>query len=206
MAGPAFKPRDRQKSPVINQLAWLIKMPLSSPRYSSRRCPLPSIPEIGNDVKSIVLRREAIFNFVSDTLWLSFAARRFAKPASAGTPGRLTGPTSPPPGSACLLHFSSSAYFFLAFVVQSLWNTLKKDFTRLPRLSYFRACGFVTLWGLLFVVVLTMISGARELMTPGAWKRRATTYELAEPLAATTDDRVDGRKCGNDRNLAVDGL
>jgi hypothetical protein len=33
---------------------------------------------------------------------------------------------------------------------------------------------------LLFVLVLTMISGARELMTPGAWRKQGFTYTLAE--------------------------
>src|SRR5262245_44535701 len=32
---------------------------------------------------------------------------------------------------------------------------------------------------MLFVLVLTMISGARELMTPGAWKKEGLTYKLA---------------------------
>lgn len=57
-----------------------------------------------------------------------------------------------------------------AFLVRGLWNFLALDFPRLPRLSYAKATALVLLWGLLFVVVLTMISGARELMTPGAWK------------------------------------
>jgi hypothetical protein len=38
----------------------------------------------------------------------------------------------------------------------------------------------VALWGLLFVLVLTMISGARELMTPGAWRKQGLTYTLVE--------------------------
>ena len=29
-------------------------------------------------------------------------------------------------------------------------------------------------------IVLTMISGARELMTPGAWERNGVTYRLSE--------------------------
>jgi hypothetical protein len=67
--------------------------------------------------------------------------------------------------------------FFLAglllssWVVQLLWNYLRRDFTALPRLTYGKALGVVVLWGLLFVLVLTMISGARELMTPGAWEK-----------------------------------
>jgi hypothetical protein len=66
-----------------------------------------------------------------------------------------------------------------ARVIQAIWNGLRKDFARLPRLGYRRALGIVVLWGLLFVVVLAMISGARELMTPGAWKRDGATYRLA---------------------------
>jgi hypothetical protein len=66
------------------------------------------------------------------------------------------------------------------WVIQRIWNGLRRDFPRLPALSYKRALGVVTLWGLLFVLILTMISGARELMTPGAWKKQGLTYALAE--------------------------
>jgi hypothetical protein len=50
----------------------------------------------------------------------------------------------------------------------------------MPRLTYGKACGLTLLWGLLFIIVLTMISGARELMTPGAWKKEGLTYKLSE--------------------------
>ncbi|MDC0936254.1 hypothetical protein OAS39_08190 [Pirellulales bacterium] len=75
------------------------------------------------------------------------------------------------------------SFFTLGFLVSSvvvcwIWNSLRNDFRGLPRLSFARACGVVALWGLLFVVVLTMISGARELMTPGAWEPNGLTYEL----------------------------
>ena len=66
------------------------------------------------------------------------------------------------------------------WVVQRIWNALGRDFPRLPRLGYGKALGLVALWGLLFVLVLTMISGARELMTPGAWEKDGLTYKLAE--------------------------
>jgi hypothetical protein len=78
-----------------------------------------------------------------------------------------------------------SASFFLvgllvsAAVVRACWNMLAADFPRLPKLRYRGALGLVALWGLLFVIVLTMISGARELMTPGAWVRQGMTYKLA---------------------------
>ena len=63
------------------------------------------------------------------------------------------------------------------------------DFTRLPRLSYSKALAMVVLWGLLFVVVLTMISGARELMTPGAWKKNGITYSVVDDPAARQESQ-----------------
>ena len=83
------------------------------------------------------------------------------------------------------LRFEAISFFLLvlvacAFVIQRIWNGLQKDFPRLPRLSFGKAAGLVTLWGLLFLLVLTMISGARELMTPGAWKKQGLTYKLAD--------------------------
>jgi hypothetical protein len=68
----------------------------------------------------------------------------------------------------------------VALLVKLLWNYLGKDFRRLPRISYGRALAGVTLWGLLFLLILTMISGARELMTPGAWEKHGATYELKD--------------------------
>jgi len=73
-----------------------------------------------------------------------------------------------------------------AGVVMAVWNGLRRDFAWLPRLSYAKACGVVVLWGLLFVVVLTMISGARELMTPGAWEKNGLTYKLRDNKATQT--------------------
>src|SRR5690606_35343815 len=60
--------------------------------------------------------------------------------------------------------------------VMALWNLLARDLQNMPRLSFPKAASLVVLCGLLFVVVLTMISGARELMTPGAWKKSGVTY------------------------------
>lgn len=68
-----------------------------------------------------------------------------------------------------------------AWAVKGLWGVLRKDLAWLPPLGYWRALSLVVLWGLLFVVVLTMISGARELMTPGAWKKQGWTYKLEQP-------------------------
>ena len=66
----------------------------------------------------------------------------------------------------------------VGLAVQRIWNRLGLDFDRLPRLSYRGALACVVLWGLAFQLVLTMISGARELLTPGAWERDRSTYKL----------------------------
>lgn len=67
-----------------------------------------------------------------------------------------------------------------AIAVMWIWNRLRRDFTKLPRLGYGQALGLVSLWGMLFLLVLTMISGARELMTPGAWEKDEATYKLVK--------------------------
>jgi hypothetical protein len=90
------------------------------------------------------------------------------------------------------ISFFLAGLLVCAAVVRWLWNGLGKDFPNLPRLTYLRALGAVLLWGLLFVIVLTMISGARELMTPGAWKKQGWTYQLSDDsaLAAQTAERA----------------
>ena len=82
------------------------------------------------------------------------------------------------------ISFFLLVFFVSAWVIQRIWNGLSLDFPRLPRLSYGRSLGLTTLWALLFMVVLTMISGARELMTPGAWKPDGATYRLTDSQAA----------------------
>jgi hypothetical protein len=78
------------------------------------------------------------------------------------------------------ISFFVFGFLMAAWFIQLLWNYLRRDFTRLPRLSYGKAVAVVGLWGLLFILVLTMISGARELMTPGAWVKQGATYRLAD--------------------------
>jgi hypothetical protein len=93
------------------------------------------------------------------------------------------------------MRMQAMSFFLVLFLlsswaIQFLWNRLRTDLTFLPRLSYPRALGIIALWGLLFVLVLTMISGARELMTPGAWEKQGLTYKLAqdEPAPSPTND------------------
>jgi hypothetical protein len=70
-----------------------------------------------------------------------------------------------------------------AAVVRWLWNLMCVDWPALRPLTFRRAIVAVVLWGLVFIVVLTMISGARELMTPGAWIKRGWTYQPVESPA-----------------------
>lgn len=66
----------------------------------------------------------------------------------------------------------------VAWAFQKLWNYLREDFPRLPVFTYRRALAFILTLGFAFNLVLTMIAGARELMTPGAWERHGVTYRL----------------------------
>jgi hypothetical protein len=90
------------------------------------------------------------------------------------------------------ISFFLVVFFLSAWLIQALWNFLRRDFSILPRLSYLRAVGLVVLWGLLFILVLTMISGARELMTPGAWQPKGVTYRLNQK-ETPGDDPLDQR-------------
>jgi len=72
-------------------------------------------------------------------------------------------------------------------IVKWLWNYLQRDFPKLPRLTFGKSLAGVLLWGLLFLIVLTMISGARELMTPGAWEKQGFTYKLT-PQSNSADE------------------
>ena len=85
------------------------------------------------------------------------------------------------------LRLSGISFFLLtillvAWGVRALWNLLRRDFPRLPFLDYKRSVALVVLLGLCLNVVLLMIAGTRELMTPGAWEKSGTTYQLkAQP-------------------------
>ncbi len=81
--------------------------------------------------------------------------------------------------------FQAISFFLLVFLavtlaVWRLWNGLRRDVPRLPRLGFRAALALVFLWGLGFQLVLSMIAGGRELMTPGAWERKGATHELKE--------------------------
>ena len=78
------------------------------------------------------------------------------------------------------LSFFLVTYLVISWVVKLIWNQLAKSFESLPKLKYRQALSVVFVTGLLFYVVLTMISGARELLTPGAWEKQGTGYRLRD--------------------------
>jgi hypothetical protein len=101
------------------------------------------------------------------------------------------------------ISFFLAGLLLSALIVQFIWNRLRRDFTSLPRLTYGKAVGVVVLWGLLFVLVLTMISGARELMTPGAWEKQGLTYRLATQPACPEEEYDTERRQQLDRLRAA---
>lgn len=93
-----------------------------------------------------------------------------------------------------------------AAVIQWLWNLLRRDFTTLPRLTYGRSLGLMMVWGLMFVLVLTMISGARELMTPAAWKKDGWTWRLVDPPRLAAAAETDQTRDLTARRVAIERL
>jgi len=65
--------------------------------------------------------------------------------------------------------------------IRFLWNYLAKDFSGWPKLTFGKAMSLTALLSLLMLLVLSMISGARELLTPGAWRRQGSAYRLNDP-------------------------
>lgn len=78
------------------------------------------------------------------------------------------------------ISFFAVSFVVVSFAVWRLWNGLRRDFPAMPELRFRHAVALILLWGLAFNLVLTMISGARELMTPGAWSKEGATYRLSD--------------------------
>lgn len=76
------------------------------------------------------------------------------------------------------ISFFVALILLVAWFVRLLWNYLRRDSQALPLLNYRRSLALVLLLGLCFNIVLLMISGTRELMTPGAWEKHGATYQL----------------------------
>lgn len=80
-----------------------------------------------------------------------------------------------------VISFFILVYLLCAVVFRWLWNLLSKDFAWMPLLSFKRSLALLVVVGLFLYFILTMISGARELMTPGAWAKDGVTYKLQTP-------------------------
>ncbi|WP_428308059.1 hypothetical protein [Lacipirellula sp.] len=131
-----------------------------------------------------------LYRRLAPLVWLLIMAPGSVAQAGMPAPLPLEVPRVLQLSTPALERFQAISFFLFVFaacaaVVMLLWNYVQRDFPRLPRLSFGRAAAGVFLWGLLFVIVLTMISGARELMTPRAWEQRGYTYQLAEPPATS---------------------
>ncbi len=100
------------------------------------------------------------------------------------------------------ISFFGMLFLLAAWGVRAIWNGLRGDFPWLPRLSFGRALGLMAIWGLLFLLVLTMISGARELMTPGAWKKVGLTFKLADEAKNQEATPVDPTMAARQVSLA----
>lgn len=85
------------------------------------------------------------------------------------------------------LSFFIAAYLLISLCVKWLWNHLAKVIPNMPHFGYSRALALVFLSGLLFYVLLTMISGARELLTPGAWEKQGVGYRLRGEVGELPD-------------------
>ena len=81
-----------------------------------------------------------------------------------------------------VLSFFIVGYLLMAWGVKGMWNNLAKSFEKMPKLNYRRALCLSMVSGLFLYVVLTMISGAREVLTPGAWEKRGVGYKLRDEL------------------------
>jgi hypothetical protein len=79
-----------------------------------------------------------------------------------------------------VISFFLALFLLVTLAVRALWNRLGRDVPRLPKLGFGSALALVFLWGLGFQLVLSMIAGGRELMTPGAWEKKGVTYQLKE--------------------------
>jgi hypothetical protein len=77
--------------------------------------------------------------------------------------------------------------FFVALLLvctvlfRLLWNHAVKGFNFLPRLKFGQSFCLVLLLGFFMLLILAMISGIREVLTPEAWRRQGSSYRLNDP-------------------------
>jgi hypothetical protein len=79
------------------------------------------------------------------------------------------------------ISFFLAIYVVCALLFRWVWNVLARDFAWMPRLTFKKSLAVLVVAGLFMYFILTMISGARELLTPGAWARNGYGYQLTSP-------------------------
>ncbi|MDO5554514.1 MAG: hypothetical protein Q4G68_12210 [Planctomycetia bacterium] len=80
-----------------------------------------------------------------------------------------------------LISLSTALFLILVvsgFLVYVSWNRAFAD-TNIPRLTWGRSVSLCVVGGFLFLLVLVMIAGSRELLTPGAWQPQGRLYKLS---------------------------
>lgn len=80
------------------------------------------------------------------------------------------------------ISFFIGILLLVAYAIKRMWNFYRKDFPNLPELNFKKSLVLVLLWGLAFHLVLSMITGTREIMTPKAWERQGLIYKLKESI------------------------
>ncbi|MCB1227699.1 MAG: hypothetical protein KDK99_17915 [Verrucomicrobiales bacterium] len=116
------------------------------------------------------------------------------------TPGSaLAGMTSYSLTEVASFRLETISFFVVAFLLCALgvrwaWNVLARDVSWMPLLKYRHALALLVVSGLFVNVALTLIAGARELLTPGAWVRTGTTHHLATPEKAPAEWLEFGRR------------
>jgi hypothetical protein len=91
------------------------------------------------------------------------------------------------------------SFFLFGFLLvtefcRRLWNGLAKEIRSLPTLGYRNALCIMFLWGLALTVVLSLVSGARELMTPAAWEPNGITHRLAASHSNAASEELAKRR------------
>jgi len=84
------------------------------------------------------------------------------------------------------LRFEEISFFVMlllgcALVFELLWNHAAKGFAFLPRIKFLQSLCLCLIFGLATLLILTMISGIREVLTPDAWRRQGSSYRLNDP-------------------------
>lgn len=76
------------------------------------------------------------------------------------------------------LSFFLVVFLFCSVMFRFLWNFAVKEMKCVPRLGWRQSFCLSMLLGIVMLLVLTMISGIREVLTPGAWRRQGSAYKL----------------------------